>query len=193
MKQIKKDSEFMYSKILGKYMKYDKDRFDDNEIRKVSLECIYLLCGVSNKFGFNTIIDDLFDEICLHELLMEHSLWEYNDELHKIVINILNALKRKSQITNDTTQDIKQDNTQETQETNDINDEKTETKMDINDEPDLMSSHKKIDVNEINLDRIEMKAVPQKYYGVSTKKREEFTKAESENLVNLLLNLPPSK
>merc|ERR1712130_819117 len=93
-------------------------RLNDEEIRKIALECLHLFAGVNEDFNLHLVFAKVMKKLFVCELLKEYEIWEYSKDLIKISRDIRTTIKEK--IKNSRDEEKKKEN-EETKEEEDGN------------------------------------------------------------------------
>lgn len=90
-----------FDKILRSYMKYDKMRCDNVRIRKICLECLHLIVGVTDRYGLETQLPVFLNKyVYLKALLENYQNWEYDPVLIDLTKQILKTLNWQLKVFN---------------------------------------------------------------------------------------------
>ena len=142
---------------LLKRMDFDKERFDDEEIRKIALECLHLMAGVDDDFDLHLLFPKIMKNLFVCELLKEYEEWEYLPNLVKISQDIRATIKEK-------TKKVKENN-----ETKDDEIKERET-TEENDDKEM-----------------KVEPIAQQYHSVQTTAKKSFDNQQSNALFDLVM------
>ena len=180
-KKEKERNETSMDNLL-KRMSFDKFRFDDEEIRKIALQCLHLVVGVDAEFDLDVVIPKILNELFIDDLLKEYEIWESSSELIRISKDIRSTLKHQLEKLN---KDDKTDENGVEQKEQGNNNE--EQKLERKDKDEIVENGVDDDNKDSNNGGMDIQPMAQEFHSVKTVEKKTFNQKESNALFDLVM------